>query len=124
MIDIVEEISWYSAEIDAELVHELAPGEVLKSRVMNRTVFIAKTPDGKLVCGDDKCPHQGASLSGGKCTKESIVCPWHHYHFDLKTGRDKAGLGDCVRMHQIKTEENQVRVGVSKTRLKLFGIKL
>ena len=39
----------------------------------------------------NKCPHQGAKLDKAHCEDGMIVCPWHHYGFDLKTGRG-AGL--------------------------------
>lgn len=35
----------------------------------------------------NKCPHQGAKLDHATCEDGKIVCPWHHYGFDLKTGR-------------------------------------
>ena len=39
----------------------------------------------------NKCPHQGIKLTSGKCEDGKIICPWHHYAFDLKTGKG-AGL--------------------------------
>jgi nitrite reductase/ring-hydroxylating ferredoxin subunit len=51
----------------------------------------------------DRCPHQGANLSGGflggllqgdgpgrvRCTRlgEIIRCPWHGWEFDIRTGQ-------------------------------------
>lgn len=40
----------------------------------------------------NKCPHQGIKLEKAQCDKGFIVCPWHHYGFDLKTGRGGGGL--------------------------------
>jgi 3-phenylpropionate/trans-cinnamate dioxygenase ferredoxin subunit len=39
----------------------------------------------------NKCPHQGITLEQSKCEDGFLVCPWHRYGFDLKTGRG-AGL--------------------------------
>ncbi len=39
----------------------------------------------------NKCPHQGQRLDKAVCEDGFIVCPWHRYGFDLKTGRG-AGL--------------------------------
>lgn len=47
----------------------------------NDTYFLVK----------NKCPHQGIKLDHAQCQDGFIVCPWHHYGFDLKTGRG-AGL--------------------------------
>lgn len=37
----------------------------------------------------NKCTHNGESLSKGNINAAGeIVCPWHGYQFDLKTGRE------------------------------------
>jgi nitrite reductase/ring-hydroxylating ferredoxin subunit len=36
----------------------------------------------------DSCSHNGESLSKGRVNYlGEIICPWHNYRFDLKTGR-------------------------------------
>jgi len=35
---------------------------------------------------DATCPHMGADLSMGLCTKTKIVCPWHGYIYQKKDG--------------------------------------
>jgi nitrite reductase/ring-hydroxylating ferredoxin subunit len=40
------------------------------------------------------CPHQSASLADGKVNKfDELICPLHHYRFDLHTGDVRSG--DC-----------------------------
>lgn len=47
----------------------------------------------------DACSHNGESLSGGLINYSGeIVCPWHNYRFDLKTGR--ACDSDCRDLKQ------------------------
>ncbi len=69
-----------------------------------------------LVLGDDetfyltavKCPHQGASLQGATCEDGRIVCPWHRYGFDLKTGR---GAGLYLERYPIDEREDGLYAG-------------
>jgi nitrite reductase/ring-hydroxylating ferredoxin subunit len=49
------------------------------------------------------CPHRLASLSEGTITSfGEIVCPLHHYRFDVKTGAIQSG--DCRDMRCYPTE--------------------
>ncbi|MDF2550666.1 MAG: Rieske (2Fe-2S) protein [Chlamydiales bacterium] len=43
----------------------------------------------ELFCLEDRCPHMGGRLQGGTVEGRCIVCPWHGYAFDLKTGASK-----------------------------------
>lgn len=46
-----------------------------------------------------KCPHQGKELTYAKCEDGKIVCPWHHYAFDLKNGRGNGLYLDVYPIH-------------------------
>lgn len=49
------------------------------------------------------CPHRLASLSEGTVTSfGEVVCPLHHYRFDLKTGAIQSG--DCRDLQCYSTE--------------------
>lgn len=42
--------------------------------------------EGELLAIDDSCPHQGASLCGGRLEGRVIQCCAHGLRFDLRTG--------------------------------------
>ncbi|WP_460125167.1 Rieske (2Fe-2S) protein [Pseudomonas sp. S2_C03] len=42
--------------------------------------------DGQLFVIDDSCPHQGASLCGGRLDGQVIQCCAHGLRFDLRSG--------------------------------------
>lgn len=42
--------------------------------------------DGELLAIDDSCPHQGASLCGGRLVGKVIQCCAHGLRFDLRSG--------------------------------------
>lgn len=56
----------------------------------------------------NKCPHQGISLEKASCEDGYIVCPWHRYGFDLKTGR---GAGLHLDNYPLEERENGVYAG-------------
>jgi 3-phenylpropionate/trans-cinnamate dioxygenase ferredoxin subunit len=45
--------------------------------------------DGKIFAVADRCTHNGDSLSRGQVNfLGEVICPWHGYRFDLRTGRE------------------------------------
>jgi len=43
--------------------------------------------DGAYFAIANACPHRGAPLALGLIDEGGIICPLHHFKFDLKTGR-------------------------------------
>src|SRR6218665_2383845 len=112
---------WYKLfESLAAARQMVAVGRVTTLTVANKKVCIAHTGDG-FYAVNDKCPHNGASLGNGYCTAEgSVVCPLHRYHFDLKTGRAKSGLGDFVETYPIEVRDDGVFIGFKEITWDLF----
>jgi nitrite reductase/ring-hydroxylating ferredoxin subunit len=103
---------------------------VLQSDDFLKTVIA----DGKKLCavksGADfffsqaYCPHAGAVLSGGWCKQGKLICPFHRYEYDLKTGRGAPGQHDYIELYPAEVREDGVYVGIQEQRsiLKvLFG---
>jgi nitrite reductase/ring-hydroxylating ferredoxin subunit len=51
----------------------------------DETVCIANV-DGTYFALDGACLHAGAPLAAGILREGNIVCPWHGWEFDCKTG--------------------------------------
>lgn len=69
--------------------------------------------NGRLLAVQDKCPHNGESLSKGSVNYlGEIVCPWHGYRFNLKTGRACAQQSSDLECFPIKENEDGVFIGI------------
>jgi nitrite reductase/ring-hydroxylating ferredoxin subunit len=98
----------------------LSVGSVTTLHVGKKKICLAHTSEGFFAV-NDKCPHNGASLGNGRCTTEgSIVCPVHRYHFDLKTGRSKSGLGSYVEPYPIEIRPDGIYIGIEEIVWNLF----
>ncbi len=66
------------------------------------------------------CPHAGAALAFGWCKNDRLICPYHRYEYDLKTGRGAAGQGDYIDMYPVEVRADGVYVGIKESLLKKF----
>lgn len=116
-----KKINWYKLFDSTEAASRMVSvGNVTSIQIGKRNICLAHTIDG-LFAMNDKCPHNGASLGNGFCTPEgTVVCPVHRYHFDVRTGRAKSGLGDCMEIYPIEIRENGIFIGFKETICNLF----
>ncbi len=71
---------------------------------------IVSRVDGELVACPGVCPHEDVALAGGELAGETIICPGHGYHFDLRTGRCAHDAGLELRRYPITLVGDQVWV--------------
>jgi nitrite reductase (NADH) small subunit len=60
-------------------------GEVAEFTVQGRALCVAHA-NGVVAVLDGVCPHEGGPLGEGIIEDGRVVCPWHAYGFDLRTG--------------------------------------
>lgn len=67
----------------------------------------------KLLVVDDKCPHNGESLSKGSINfLGEIVCPWHGYRYALHTGRECQERTGDLGIYPIKESDEGIFIGL------------
>jgi nitrite reductase/ring-hydroxylating ferredoxin subunit len=64
---------------------------------------------------ESTCPHLGADLSHADLELDpdpdmeemtaAIVCPWHRYDFDLRTGESSTGLKACAYAVEVRGQD-------------------
>ena len=88
---------------------ELPPGGVVRRRVMGEDVVVYRTQRGVVRAVEPYCPHLGAHLGhGGRIEGEQIVCPFHHFAFDIAGACVRTGYGTrppAVRLRQRKVQQ-------------------
>lgn len=81
-------------------------------RINEHRICLSRLTDGFFAISDN-CPHEQVSLSNGKCSTNGIIeCPWHHYLFDLKTGKNIGNTCKSVKTYPVKTEANQLFIQI------------
>jgi len=90
----------------------LPRGTFMTFQFKNEKICVTRTEKGLYAFGD-KCPHNGARLSLGFCTKKNeVVCPLHRYSFDLDNGKATSGGAFAIKIYPIEFREDGVWVGI------------
>jgi len=70
--------------------------------------------DGRFSCISGVCNHVGGPLGDGTLDGDYVVCPWHHWKFNCRTGKGEPGFeDDAVPMHEVRIEGDRVLVNLS-----------
>lgn len=66
-------------------IDELGDGEMLLGHAFGEAILVARQGDRFFAIGAT-CTHYGGPLAKGLMVNCTVRCPWHHAHFDLRTG--------------------------------------
>lgn len=64
--------------------------------------------DQQLYALQDACPHMGAALSDGALHAGHVICHWHGWRFDLRTGQGDMRQWACAAVYEVKVEGQDV----------------
>ncbi|HUY82144.1 MAG TPA: Rieske (2Fe-2S) protein [Acidobacteriaceae bacterium] len=91
-------------------VSELPPvGEAREAVCGERPVCIANS-GGELTAMGNVCPHRGGPLGQGIVEDGKLICPWHAWAFDVKTGVAVHTPQARVDVYEIKVAGDDVLV--------------
>jgi nitrite reductase (NADH) small subunit len=66
--------------------------------------------DGIFYAIDNTCAHRGGPLGEGDVEGETVVCPWHNWQYNIKTGVSVNNPSACVKTYEVKVEGPNVSV--------------
>ncbi|WP_138465970.1 Rieske 2Fe-2S domain-containing protein [Poseidonocella sp. HB161398] len=94
----------------------LRPGLVTPARIDGQVIALALV-DGQPRAFQSLCPHDKASLQGGKVEGCELHCPRHFARFDLSTGKVSAGWRvDDLRLYPARIAGDRVEVDADAVR--------
>jgi len=98
----------------AELVkiavtNELAPGTGMVAEVKDKAIALFNV-DGTFYAIDNTCIHRGGPLGEGDLEGEVVMCPWHSWEFNVKTGACVNNPSACVASYPVVIDGSEVKV--------------
>jgi nitrite reductase (NADH) small subunit len=91
---------------------ELPPADEAKEFPCGaRTICVANV-NGVYRAMDNLCPHRGGPLGQGMVEGSKVVCPWHGWAWDTRTGQAAQDPGMKVAVYPLKIEGGDVLVEI------------
>lgn len=89
-------------------VSQIPPGEGRSFLVRGYEVAVFRQRDGELFALGNRCPHRGGPLADGIIGGGQVLCPYHSYRFDLRSG-ECAQAADCaVPAYTVRDEAGEI----------------
>lgn len=86
-------------------------GEAREFNHGDKVICIANV-DGTLTAMDNICLHRGGPLGQGVVSGGKVICPWHGWEYDPKTGAASHNPAARVAVYPIKVEGDNVMVEI------------
>lgn len=110
------------SDIDTEnlVYHRLCPADELEEgdgkpfQVEGTHLAVFKYQGGYYAV-DNRCPHMGYPMSEGSVRDGVLICHWHHWEFDLKSGGCFLASGDDLKAFPVEArDDGYLYVGLAK----------
>jgi nitrite reductase (NADH) small subunit len=90
---------------------EISPGGAKVVEANGREIAIFNL-DGSFHAIDNACVHKGGPLGEGMIEGEVVVCPWHNWRYNVKTGACLANPSAKVKSYELKVENGEIKLAV------------
>ena len=87
------------------------PGLAKEFPCGDKTICVANV-NGAISAMDNVCLHRGGPLGQGTIEGDKVVCPWHGWQWDSKTGEAAHNPAAKVAVYAVKLEGGDVMVEV------------
>ncbi len=88
-----------------------AEGGVMEVEAEGTAVCLARV-EGELSALDNVCPHRQGPLGQGWVEGKAVVCPWHSWAFDTRTGVAEYPENERVAVFRVKEKAGEVLVEI------------
>jgi nitrite reductase (NADH) small subunit len=88
-------------------VSQLPPGSVMPADIGANSYAVCNV-DGELHALEGVCPHAGGPLGEGALHGDTLVCPWHAWEFNCRTGANDFDPDVVVPTFSVKVEGGDI----------------
>ncbi len=97
--------------VDIGEIAEFPLGKVREIIAGDHVLAVAHIAEGVFAL-DGLCPHQGGPLGQGKLAGDVVICPWHQFSFEMRTGYCTSSRGLAQKQYLVRIEGDRVVVQI------------
>ena len=86
-------------------------GQAVEAEVAGVAICLANV-NGELGALDNWCPHRRGPLGQGWVEGESVVCPWHSWTFNVKTGVAEFPVHARITAFPVRVEGDDILIEI------------
>ena len=91
---------------------EVAEGHVVAVTIGDHNIAIYHIQGGEFHATSNICIHRGGPLGQGLLEGHAVMCPWHAWTWDVRTGENTANPGLAIPTFEVKVEGGDVLVQI------------
>jgi nitrite reductase/ring-hydroxylating ferredoxin subunit len=91
---------------------DVPPGSVREFRIEGASYAVCNV-DGRIFAVSGDCPHRDGPLGHGALHGYTLVCPWHAWEFDVRTGESDAGPGCRIATYPASVVDGTICLDIS-----------
>lgn len=95
--------------IEVANTNDLPVGRAKMCVIGDRPIALYHTAAG-FFASDNTCPHRGGPLSEGDILGNEIVCPWHFWSFEIRTGICPGNPEFHIMTHEVQLDGDRILV--------------
>ena len=90
---------------------ELAAGSAKAVEVKGKTIALFNV-QGTIYATDNTCLHRGGPLGEGELMGEVVICPWHQWEYNVRTGEMVGNSSVKLATYPVQLEGSDIKVAV------------
>ena len=88
---------------------DVPPGRGATVELLDGTELALFNVGGEFHAVENFCPHRGAPLADGDLRGHVVMCGWHGWRFDVRTGACLTN-GDAIEAYEVVIEDGLIKV--------------
>ena len=97
--------------VKAASVAAMQAGSMVQAKIDDE-LYVVCNVGGELHAMDGRCPHAGGPLAEGALHGYTVVCPWHAWEFDCRTGETDFNPHIRIKTVPVQTVGGDILIGI------------